>query len=315
MDLSIIIVNWNSVDYLQECVGSVEQYTNGATFEFVVVDNRSAAGETERIEQVCPQIKLIKSDENLGFAKANNLGFRNSTGKFVLFLNPDTKLIGPAINRMLNQIQALPDAGIVGCKLLNSDLSAQLSSIQTFPTILNQVLDAEYLLLKWPRCPLWNVAPLFSSNIEPVKVDVISGACMMMKREVFERAGMFSEDYFMYAEDLDLNFKVRRAGYFNYYVGDAAIIHHGGKSSSRQKVSQWTIVMKHRAMCRYFQKTKGRPYEWMYRVAMSCAAAGRLLILTLMFPYRKKEWVRDASAKWKTILKSMIGFHVLPVQN
>ena len=315
MDLSIIVVNWNSVDYLKDCVASVEQNTTGITYEFVVVDNNSAAGETEKLKALPKTVKLIESNENLGFAKANNLGFRNSTGDYLLFLNPDTKLIGPSINKMLAAARTLPDAGVVGCKLLNSDLTVQLSSIQAVPNITNQVLDAEYLLLKWPRCSLWKTAPLFSNDANPVKVDMISGACMLIKRNVFESVGTFSEDYFMYAEDLDLNGKILDAGYCNYYIGQAEIIHHGGKSSSRQKVSQWTVVMKNRAMCRFFRKRRGRFYEWMYRAAMSCAATGRLLILTMMFPYRDKEWVKDASTKWKTILKSMMGFQVLPIEN
>ena len=104
----------------------------------------------------------------------------------------------------------------MGCKLLNTDLSVQLSSIQKFPTILNQVVDAEYLRLRWPQCPLWGIAPLFAENVKLLKVDVIPGACMLLRRKVFEQVGMFSEDYFMYAEDLDLNFKLKAAGFTNY---------------------------------------------------------------------------------------------------
>jgi GT2 family glycosyltransferase len=234
MELSIICVNWNSLEYLRECIASVYQHTHGVSFEIIVVDNASPQGGVDALKQQFPEITIIKSEKNLGFAGANNVGFRRSSGDYVLFLNPDTKLAEPAINAMLQHIKMLPDAGIVGCKLLNTDLSVQLTSIQKFPTILNQVLDAEYLQLRWPHCFLWEIAPLFSNEVKLLKVEVITGACMLLRREVFERVGMFSEDYFMYAEDIDLNYKVRRAGQFaatgeplgdDYEVpGDAAAV-------------------------------------------------------------------------------------------
>src|SRR5580693_6896749 len=138
MDLSIICVNWNSVDYLRECASSIYEYTKGLTFEIIIVDNASPERNVDTLQGEFPQIKIIKSERNLGFAGANNLGFRESTGTYVLFLNPDTRLIEPSIDVLFEAIQSLPDPGIVGCKLLNSDLSVQTSSIQKFPTILNQ---------------------------------------------------------------------------------------------------------------------------------------------------------------------------------
>ena len=132
--------------------------------------------------------------------------------KLCLFLNPDTELVGPAINVLFDHLRALPDAGAVGCKLLNSDGTVQTSCIQSIPTILNQVLDSEASRAKWPRSLLWGMAPLFSASENPEEVEAITGACVMLKREVFEEVGLFSEDYFMYAEDIDLSYKIRKAG-------------------------------------------------------------------------------------------------------
>lgn len=314
MDLSIICVNWNSVDYLRECAGSIYEFTKGLAFEIIIVDNASPQRDVDTLQDEFPQIKIIKSERNLGFAGANNLGFRESTGTYVLFLNPDTKLIEPSINVLFEAIQSLPDTGIVGCKLLNSDLSVQTSSIQKFPTILNQALDTEYLRLRWPHCPLWEIAPLFSLEGKVYKVEVIPGACMLLRRNVFEQVGMFSEDYFMYAEDLDLNYKVKHAGFSNYYVSKTAIIHHGGKSSSRQKVSQWSTIMKHRAMRKLFRKMKGRTYEWVYRAAMGCVALMRLIILAIMSPFARGESLKFSVEKWKTILRWAIGFQDLATE-
>jgi GT2 family glycosyltransferase len=314
MELSIISVNWNSVDYLRECIASVYEQTRGISFEIIVVDNASPQGGVEVLREHFPEVRIVHSQKNLGFAAANNIGFHDSTGRYVLFLNPDTRLITPAVNIMLEQLKSLPNGGIVGCKLLNTDLSVQITSIQKFPTIVNQVLDLEYLQLRWPGCPLWNIRPLFSEVATPLSVEVISGACMLLRREVFEQVGMFTEDYFMYAEDIDLNYKVKKAGFTNYYVSTASIVHHGG-GSSKQEASQWATLMKYRAMGKLFRKTRGHLYGVLYRATMVCAASGRLLILALAYPLANVMWNRQSlqlsARKWRVILRWALGRQTL----
>lgn len=311
MELSIIIVNWNSVDYLRECLLSIYNFTHNVEFEVIIVDNASPEPNVDELLKDFPAIKIEKNAKNLGFAAANNLGFVNSTGEFVLFLNPDTRLISPAINDLLEKSRTLPNAGVVGCKLLNSDRSTQLSSIQRFPKILNQVLDIDFLQRRWPGCPLWDLAPLFSDKLDIFKVEVISGACMLLRRSVFAQVTMFSEEYFMYGEDIDLNYKVYRAGFQNYYVASSSIIHHGGGSSSRHRVNQWKTLMKYRAMRMYYRKVYGRPYEGVYRASMGCSAAFRLVLLGFLYPIsvvlRKKESVLAATNKWRAIFKWAVG--------
>jgi GT2 family glycosyltransferase len=317
MDLSIIYVNWNSLDYLRESIESVYRYTHSISFEIVVVDNASPEGNVDSLKLEFPEVKVIKSDINVGFAGANNLGFQYTDSEFVLFLNPDTRLVSPSIDVLVARLRTLPDAGIVGCKLLNTDLSVQLSSIQTYPTILNQAVDAEYLRLRWPECRLWKIAPLFDASVDVLKVDVIPGACMLMRRRVFEQVGKFSEDYFMYAEDLDLNFRVKRARFTNYYVGETAIIHHGGRSSARQSVSQWATIMKYRAMLQLFRKTRGAAYAFGYRLAMGLVAIGRLGLLAVLSPLGKsaldRESLRFSFAKWRAVLKWAVGWRDVAV--
>ena len=319
VQLSIIFVNWNSAEYLRESIISIYDHTHRIDFEIIVVDNASTEPGVESVKEQFPAITLIKSEKNLGFAGANNLGFRQSTGSYILFLNPDTKLLEPSICILLGCTKSLADAGIVGCKLLNTDHSLQLDSVQKFPTILNQVLDIEYLRQRWPQFPVWEIGALFRNDLQAVPVEVIPGACMMVRREVFEKVDMFSEDYFMYAEDIDLNYKIKRAGYTNYFVGETAIIHHGGRSSSRQKVSQWATTMKHRAMQRYYGKTRGKIYESLYQVAMGCAAVGRLTILGMMTPFRRtvreRESLAYSTAKWKAVLKWAVGRQNLSPEN
>jgi N-acetylglucosaminyl-diphospho-decaprenol L-rhamnosyltransferase len=305
--LSIICVNWNSLDFLLDCVASIYEHAPSEPFEIVVVDNASTEGGLEQLTQRFPLVRLVRSDRNLGFAGANNLGVRHSSGQYILLLNPDTRVVGTAVGLLLQHIESLPDAGIVGGTLRNADLSVSTTSIQKFPTILNQLLTAEWLRLRLPGLPLWNIAPLFSKTSGPLKVDVIPGACMMLRRSVLEKAGLLTEDYFMYAEDIDLNFKVRKLGYASYYVAEANIVHYGGRSSSRQQISQWSTVMTCRAMLRYFRVNRGSLYALAYRAAMGWAAIVRLTLLAAMRLFGDRQGIGNSVAKWRTILRWSVG--------
>jgi GT2 family glycosyltransferase len=229
MELSIIIVNWNSVKFLQACLTSIYACVEGISFEVLVIDNASWDGCMEMLAEDFPAVHAIQSEENTGFAKANNRCFEQSRGENILFLNPDTEILGPAIQTMLRFLQESPSAGIVGAKLLNSDFSIQTSCIQRFPTALNQLLDFDYLRKAFPSADLWGTAPLASDIATPV--EVVSGACLMIRRDVFLAAGKFDEGYFMYSEDVDLCFQVRKQGRGNYFVPQAQVVHHGGRSS------------------------------------------------------------------------------------
>jgi N-acetylglucosaminyl-diphospho-decaprenol L-rhamnosyltransferase len=311
MELSIIFVNWNSLAFLRACLVSVYKQLQVKDFEIIVVDNASSEAGVDSLKQQFPEILLIKSETNLGFAGANNLGFRRCTGDHALFLNPDTELSDDAVDIMLEELKCLPDAGVVGCKLLNTDQSIQTSCIQKFPTIPNQLADFEYLRLRWPRFYLWSIDPLFAKGEKPVPVEVISGACMLLKREVFERVGMFTEDYFMYAEDLDLCYKVHKLGLRNYYVGKAEITHHGGQSSNQVKVNHWSVVMRFNAVQTFCAKHHGRAYGWLYRGTMGGAALGRVALLSLARILRgtdsRKQAVKNATSKWWAVLKWSFG--------
>jgi GT2 family glycosyltransferase len=315
MDLSIIFVNWNSLDYLEKSARSIYQYTTGVTLEVIVVDNASTHDDLTTFEREFPAARVIRNPQNVGFAAANNIGFAVSTGDCVLLLNPDTELYEPSINTMLKYLRQLPDAGIIGCKLLNSDGTVQISSIQRFPTVLNQVIDVEYLRLRWPHCPLWKIGPLFAANISALPVEVIPGACMLLRREVFAKVGMLTEDYFMYAEDLDLNYKLRIAGLKSYYVGETAIIHHGGRSSARQTVSHWSRLMQCRAMKRYFRKTRGALYEGIYQAAVGVVALMRVVVVILIGLVLRKPGMRanlaGARHKWWAVFQWSLGMRVV----
>jgi len=310
-ELSIIIVNWNSFAYLRTCLESIYRQEADVRLEVIVVDNGSVGEDTAHIAQNFPDALVLRSRKNLGFAGANNLGVSYASGSYLLFLNPDTEIIGGAIGTMLDRMKALPDAAIMGCRLMNSDGSVQTSCIQRFPTIANQLLDIEPIRLMWPHWKIWGIGSLFSDPENSTKVEVVSGACLMTRRDVFEAAGMFNRDYFMYAEDVDLCFQVKRLGWNVYSTNDASVIHHGGGTSMSRKGSVWVAVMQRQAILQFCQRTRGAMYAEAYRATTGLAAMLRLIVIGLMLPFRlSAEGVaalRATAAKWSAVLKWALG--------
>jgi GT2 family glycosyltransferase len=311
LELSIVFVNWNSSDYLRDSLESIYANTAGIDFEVVVVDNASSEDEATKLRQLPHAIKVFASETNLGFARANNVGAQHSSGKYLLFLNPDTKVVGPAVANMLRTLESVGGAGVMGCKLLNSDGSVQTSCIQRFPTILNQILDIEFLRLRWPNWQFWGIEPLFSASTEPSAVEVISGACLMIDRESFEQVGGFSSRYFMYAEDVDLCYRVLELGRKVYYTPSATVIHYGGGTSRERRGSEWIAVMQRQAILKFCRITRGRVYAGAYRAATALNALCRLAFFAMIYPFRriagKKRILHATSDKWFGILKWALG--------
>jgi GT2 family glycosyltransferase len=303
MDLSILIVNWKSAAFLRECLRSIYATAGSVRFEVIVVDNASFDGSEQMVRREFPGVTFIQSKENLGFAGANNAAFACSIGRNVLFLNPDTELRGNALEVMCATLDSVPDAGIVGCKLLNSDLSVQTSCIQAFPSILGEVLDFEFLRALFPNSPLWGMQALGAPGNQPAVVEVISGACLMIRRAVFEQVGQFSVGYFMYAEDTDLCYKVAQSGWRNYFVGGATVIHHGGRSSS-SRPDHFAAVMMRESRLTFMRTRRGRGYAFCYRCATTLIAAVRILMLVAALPFTN---VARSLVKWFKILRWSLG--------
>ncbi|HEY5814601.1 MAG TPA: glycosyltransferase family 2 protein, partial [Terrimicrobiaceae bacterium] len=207
MDLSIIFVNWNSKAFLQNCLKSVYQHCAEFSFEIIVVENATYDGCGDMLAAEFKNVTFVQSSTNLGFGGANNLGARLASGRNLLFLNPDTLLLDNSLRQLCTALDSLPNAGVVGCRLVSGNHAVQTSCIQSFPTVLNQVLDSDFLREAFPRSTLWGTEALLQTN-SPSMVEAISGACLMVKRKEFERVGGFTEEYFMYGEDLDLCFKI-----------------------------------------------------------------------------------------------------------
>lgn len=309
VEVSVIIVNWNSAHYVQLCLASIARNPPPIPYEMVVVDSGSFDSCGEMLRKDFPDAIFVQSEKNVGFARANNLGVRHAAGSILMFLNPDTEILGDAIQTLCNVLEVESDAGVVGARLRNTDGSLQTTCIQAFPTILNQILDSDWLQKRFPRSPLWGMAALFETASTPSAVEVISGACMMMKRTVFESLSGFDGRFFMYSEDLDLCYRIRNAGLRCLYVPSAEVVHHGGGSSSSAR-SMFSVVMMRESVSRLLTLHRGVWVATIYRMASGLCALLRLsviLILTAIAKLTGASSREGARRKWVAVLRWSLG--------
>jgi GT2 family glycosyltransferase len=309
MTLSIIIVNWDSREYVRQCLTSLFKHCPNADVEVIVVDGGSFDGCDKMLAREFPSVVFVQSEKNIGFARANNLGARHAKGSNLLFLNPDTEFLENSIDLLLQRLVMLPEAGAVGCRLLNSDRSLQTSCVQSYPTVINQVLDAEFLRRRFPRLRFWGIAALYSDAIEPSEVEAISGACILIKKKAFEVVGGFSENYFMYGEDLDLCFKLKRAGFRVYHVPETSIVHHGG-GSTKTNTSNFASVMMRESVFRFMRSNRGALSANLYRAAMAVTSLVRLSLILPLLAIPKNRVIqhgKDSLRKWRAILRWSCG--------
>jgi N-acetylglucosaminyl-diphospho-decaprenol L-rhamnosyltransferase len=315
MDLSVIIVNWNSVDYLRNCLKSIYGKVHNLVFEVIVLDNASYDGSAEMCAVEFPQVAFLQAEKNLGFSRANNQAFLRSRGRAVLFLNPDTEILDDAVMRMYEHLHSRPGIGAVGCRVLNSDLTPQLQYVQAFPTLLNQILTTKLLVSLFPQSRLWGCAPMLGQRLQPYCVDVICGSCIMVRRDVYEEVRGFDEDYFMYVEDVALCYAIRQAGWEVQYDGSGSVVHHGGKSSAEAKESHFSALMQRESLTLFFRKSRGSAYATLFKVTTAVGALGRFACLPFLAVYtlccRRPGSVSRVFSKWWKLLRWSIGLEVL----
>lgn len=242
MELSIIIVNYNVKEFLQNLVHSLQKAVSKINHEIIVVDNASDDGSVEFIREKFPQINLIVNQTNLGFSKANNVALKAARGKFILLINPDTIVSEDTITKMIEFLSEHTDAGLAGCKILNPDGSLQLACRRSFPGPWTSFCKVTGLSTLFPKSKLFAKYNLtYLDENSTYEVDAISGSFMMMKREVYEKVGGFDEQFFMYGEDLDLCYRIQKNGYKVYYYSGTQIIHYKGESTKRSSLDETKI--------------------------------------------------------------------------
>ena len=272
--LSIIIVSWNTRDLLAQCLKTVSteiERLQPLSVETVVVDNVSTDDSVEMIKTEFPWVRLIANQENLGFAGANNQAIRQSTGRYILLLNPDTEIKPGAIEALIHSLDTQPTIGAVGPHTLNSDGSLQTSCYPT-PTVSREL----WRLFHLDRFHPYGAYQMATWDLEkPRQVDALLGACILLRRSVLEKIGLMDEGYFMYSEEIDLCHRIQRGGWSLYWVPQAKIIHYGGQSTGQ--VADKMFLRLYQSKLMFIRKHYGQLAAWLYKCVLFSATTARLL--------------------------------------
>ena len=274
MDVTIIIVNWNTRELLLSCLDSIYKNITDLDYKVCVVDNASADGSAEAVREHFPEAELLVNDTNKGFARANNQVLPHVAARYALLLNSDTRLIKGAIENLVTFMDSHPDAGIAAPQYLNPDGSRQ-NSFENFPGLASELLNKSLLKLLFPeKYPSKN-----KTYSAPLSVDSVIGACMMVRTRAMEKVGYLDEDYFFFLEETDWCFRMRQAGYGIYHVPQAQIYHVQGASKKRAPALAW--IEYYRSSYIFFKKNKSF-FSWLiYRIFRPLKLGVNLILTTL----------------------------------
>jgi GT2 family glycosyltransferase len=250
IDISIIIVNWNTKRLLIDCIQSIYQGSSHLNIEIIVVDNASIDGSVEAVRSFYPDVLIISNEHNLGFAKANNIGIQQSNGRYICLSNTDIKVLDHAILSMIKYLDTHPNTGVLGPKTLNSDLSLRMNcrSLPSYRTLFNQAMGLNRLL---PNFRFFSDDLMsYFDHLTIANVDILPGCFLIVRREALYEVGVLDENFFFYGEDKDWCKRFLHSGWGITFYPLAEVIHYAGKSSEK-------------APTRYkIQKFKSNRYYW-----------------------------------------------------
>jgi len=304
IDLTIVIVNWNSNDLLRNCLDSIEREKGLLTIQTIVIDNNSADGSREMVHNLFPQVQLLNSGGNLGFARANNIAVAYAESQLILFLNPDTIVLEGALQKMIEHMQNNCDTGGLGCKMVNPNGQVQPLGLQWFPNPLTELINILFLTahtIEKVKGILPYVNPEHNGYVKK-----LYGGCLLVRKSILDQVGWFDERFFMYGEDVDLCRRINESGSKLYYLKDAEIIHIGGGSSNKT-ISEFSVLMMCDSISKLIDKYNGFPGYCFYRIAIFLGSNIRLLLLLAIkkLPYLKR-YADDydrASKKYRVMIR------------
>lgn len=275
MKLSVIIVNYKVKHYLEQCLRSVAEASRGIAVEVIMVDNASGDGSVEYLRERFPDVTIIASEENLGFARANNLAIRNSHGQYVLLLNPDTIVAEETFSDFISFMDSTPDAGGCGAYMLHTDGSFAPESRRGLPTPFVAFCKMSGLASLFPKSrTLGRYYMRYLNENEVNRIEIMSGAFMFLRRDALDKSGLLDEDFFMYGEDIDLSYRILKAGYNNYFL-PSRILHYKGESTV--KSSYRYVHTFYRAMELFFNKHYAH-YSILLSLPIKLAIWGRAML-------------------------------------
>jgi hypothetical protein len=292
MDISVCIVNWNTKDLLCNCIESINNNTTiYINYEIIVLDNNSSDGSVEMVRQRFPNCILLESKDNIGFSAGNNACLRKAHGKYIFFLNPDTILSTNALLGMFNFLEINSDMGAVGCKLLNQDKSIQFICARTYPTLFNQLTYLLMLNKLLPKSKIFSTIEMgYWDHKDSQIVDCLSGACIFARKSIIEELSGFDEKYFMYGEDVDLCYRIKKAGWKIYYLASEEIYHLEGQSSRKRTERNFAAIKQRESNLYFFSKHYGKLSSYIYRGIIFIGSTVRLIIMLIsLFDFRKNK--------------------------
>ena len=274
IDMSVIIVNYNVKEFLEQAIRSVYQAVGSLRIEVFVVDNNSVDGSVEMIQARFPGVHLIANEENTGFSTANNQAIRVAKGRHLFILNPDTIVQEDTLTTLVTFMDAHPKVGAVGCKILNPDGTFAPESRRSFPTPAVAFYRMTGLSRLFPKSRAFGRYNLsYLSPDEATEVDALSGSCMVVRAKAVEQAGMFDEDFFMYGEDLDWCYRIQQAGWEIHYTPDTQIIHYKGESTKKGELRY--VLLFYGAMLRFAEKHFKKRHSFLFRLFLRIGIIAR----------------------------------------
>lgn len=290
MDLSVIIVNFNTKEKLRACLRSIFASQTKFTFEAWVVDNASSDGSAEMVKAEFERVRLIENEGNVGFSKANNQALRQASGRYFLLLNSDVEVSSDTFDKMLLYMDNNSMVGVSGCRVLKADGTLDLASRRSFPNPVNaffRLTGLSFLFPKSRTVSSYNLTHLPEDQI--TEVDSVMGAFLLIRRDVVARIGLLDEDFFMYGEDLDWCFRVKAAGYKVMYVPITKVIHHKGSSS--RKLPQKALYEFHRAMRIFYDKHYRAENNFLLNLIAYAGIWLRYVALKAINSFRQEKYV------------------------
>jgi GT2 family glycosyltransferase len=296
-DMSIVLVCWNNKAYLGPCLDSLYSSKLKCSFDVIVVDNGSTDGSLEMLREQYPAVMIIENGENVGLSKASNQGIEATTGKYVLLLNNDTIVNKAALDAMVDYLEGYEEAGAVGGKLLNEDGSFQ-GGYAKFSTLAEEFLIATGLGDKFAAG-----YPSHYDADHPLPVDWLSSACLLLRRDALNQVGLLDETYFIYGDEVDLQYRLNKAGWQVVYLPHATTLHFGGRSMNRWKRRK----MVYRGKMLFYQKH----YPWWRAFGLRCMFCIMSVIKAFLWGilYPVARWRdragKELQANWDVIKLSM----------